>query len=104
MTEEIKKLDEIIDSNDEEFDLSEFDLIHKNATEILSSFISKSQNLHSVMKIILKRNFPFISKEDYQTSIAIKSIEINCKIIINNLTIQMENTAKAYVDACKRNI
>ncbi len=45
---------------------------------------------------ILKRNFHSITNEDHQTVIAIKSIEINCKVIIKNLTSQMENTAKAY--------
>ena len=74
----------------------DYELIHKNATEILSSFISKSQDLRYDMQIILKRNYPNLSNEDYQTVIAIKSIESNCKVIIKNLTSQMENTACAY--------
>ena len=97
MAEENKQdIAEEVDSEDKEFDLSDFERINKNATDILSSFIKKSQNLHSDMQIILKRNFPPITNEDHQTVIAIKSIEINCKVIIKNLTNQQEFISKAY--------
>jgi hypothetical protein len=98
MAEEIKQ--EIAEVEDDD---KEFERINKKATDILSSFIKKSQDLSSDMQIILKRNFPPITNEDHQVVIAIKSIEINSKVIIKNLTNQQEFICKAYAEACKLN-
>ena len=105
MADEIKqgKAKAEVEEEDKEFVLSDFERINKNATDILSSFIKKSQDLHSDMQIILKRNFPPITNEDHQVVIAIKSIEINSKVIIKNLTFQQEFICEAYEEACKLN-
>ena len=104
MAEEIKQVEaEEEAEEDKDFDISDFERINKNASDILSSFIKKSQDLRDVMQIILKMNFPPITNEDHQVVIAIKSIEINSKVIIKNLSNQQEFICKAYAEACKLN-
>jgi hypothetical protein len=96
MADIIKQSNEEVEEDDKEMDLYDYERIHKDASELLSRFIRNSDDNSTEMSIILKRNYPNLSNEDYQTVNAIKSIESNYKVIIKNLTSQMENTAKAY--------